>query len=94
MKNAKKLAVAAGVVASLVVPVLAFAQLPTIAPSPNVAGPVTGTQSFINLVNQILFYVAVLFWILAAGFVFYAAILYVTAAGNEDQVHKASHTLL
>ena len=74
----------------LVAPVLAFAQLPTIAPSPNVAGPITGSQSFINLVNQILFYVATLFWILAAVFVFYAAYLYLTAAGDEEKVKQAS----
>ena len=94
MKNAKKLVVAVGTLGLLVAPVLAFAQLPTIAPSPNVAGPITGSQSFINLVNQILFYVATLFWILAAVFVFYAAYLYLTAAGDEEKVKKASHTLM
>jgi hypothetical protein len=94
MKNVKKLAIAGTVAALALAPFLAFAQPPSIAPSPTVAGPITSTQSIINLINRILFWVATVFWIAAAAFVFYAAFLYLTAAGDEEKVKKASHQLL
>ncbi len=94
MKNFKKVAVAAGAVGLLVMPFLAFAQLPTTAPTPNATGPVTSVGSVINLINKVLFWIATVFWIVAAIMVFYAAFLYLTAAGDEEKVKKASHTLL
>ena len=87
-----------GAIISLAValPVIVFAQW---APPPLNPGPITsvgGTSSggILYLINQILFWVSTVFWIAAGIFVMYAAYLYLTAAGNEDQVSKAHHQLM
>jgi len=56
--------------------------------------PLTSVSSVVNLVNTILLWVSGVFWIAAAGFVFYAAYLYLTASGNPERVSKAHRQLL
>lgn len=80
--------------AVLVMPFLASAQLPAEAPVPDTPGPITSGQGVIDLINQFLFWLATIFWIAAAGFIFYAAFLYLTAAGDAEKVKTASHALL
>lgn len=48
----------------------------------------------INLINNVLWWVSTVFWIAAAGFVFYAAFLYLTAGGDAERVKKAHKQLL
>ena len=40
--------------------------------------------------ETILFYVSIFFWIVAMGFIFYAAFLYLTAAGEDETLKKAT----
>lgn len=80
---------------SVLFPVLAFAQTPTIVTPPvGQPGPITGGSDVIGLVNQVLFWVATLFWIAAVIFIFIAAFGYLTAAGDPEKVRNASHRLL
>lgn len=67
---------------------------PTISPPPMTPGPITGPASIINLVNMISIWVAMIFWIAAAGAVFYSAYLYLFAAGDEERSGKAKKQLL
>lgn len=90
----KRLVSLAAMVTSFGLPLLAMAQLPIQAPVPQTPGPISSGQGIINLVNQVLFWVATLFWIAAAGFIFYAAFLYLTAAGDQEKVKKASSAFL
>ncbi|MFA6354691.1 MAG: hypothetical protein WCX12_03360 [Candidatus Paceibacterota bacterium] len=48
----------------------------------------------IDWFGTILTWVARIFWIAAILFIFWAAFLYLTAAGDPEKVKKASHTLL
>ena len=70
-----------------------------IVPIPNDANApiktITGDQgSVMGLLKTSLGWLAVIFWIAAVGFIFYAAFLYLTAAGDTEKVKKASHSLL
>jgi magnesium-transporting ATPase (P-type) len=70
---------------------------PKIAPNPaeqGITGPLTGPLSIISLINMISVWVATIFWIAAAGAVFYSAYLYLTAAGKEERAGKAKKQLL
>lgn len=67
---------------------------PTIAPAPHTPGPITSPQGIVNLINIVLYRVATIFWIAAAGFIFYAAFLYLTAGGDSERVKKAHKQLL
>ena len=62
--------------------------------SPQAQGPLSTVDKVIGVINQFLFYFSAVFWIAAAGFVFYAAYLYLTAAGNEERAKKAKKQLL
>jgi len=76
-------------------PIFVAAQYePDIAPAPMIGGPISSPQQAINLINRILYWFATAFWIFAAGFVFYAAYLYLTAAGDVERVKKAHKQLL
>jgi len=69
---------------------------PNYAPIPaptNYSGPTTAS-GIINIINNVLYYISIAFWIAAAGFVFYAAFLYLTASGNPERVSKAHRQLL
>lgn len=78
------------------VPFVTFGQVDIGTPivPPASTGPITGVDEGIDLFKSVLGWFATIFWIAAALFVFYAAFLYLTAAGNEEQVKKASSQLL
>lgn len=63
-------------------------------PPTDTTAPIQDVEGGIDLFRQVLSWFAIVFWIAAALFVFYAAFLYLTAAGNEEQVKKASSQLL
>ncbi len=67
---------------------------PNFAQTPGATGPLQSVCNVIGLVNNILFWFSTLFWIFAGIFVFYAAFLYLTARGDENQVSKAHHQLI
>lgn len=80
---------------ALALPLLAAAQVtPRIQPPPFTPGPIQSPSQIINLVNVILSWVATIFWIAAIIFIFYAAYLYLTAGGNDEQISKAHKQLI
>lgn len=82
-------------VAVLLLPAVAvFAQQqPTPVLPPSTQGPITSGQGVITFLDQVLTWVAYIFWILAAIFVFWAAFLYLTASGDPEKIKKANHQL-
>lgn len=87
-------ALLASAAALLAAPFLAGAQAPIYVPPPTTSGPVSSAGGIVNLINQILFWVATIFWIAAALFIFYAGLLYLTAGGDAEKITKAGHQLL
>lgn len=61
---------------------------------PDTRAPIPDANTFINFFNQIATWAAYLFWALTVIFVFYAAFLYLTAAGDEEKIKKANHQLI
>ena len=62
-----------------------------------VAPPTNAPQSFgdiENILRTAMNWLFSILMILAVIFVLYAAFLYLTAAGNEEKVKKANHTIL
>jgi len=99
--------IAISITGLLITPLLVSAAItPSFAPTPTTTGPIVDISSpcyssshgnsacgVIGLINQILFYIQILFWILAAIFAFYAAYLYLIANGDENKIGKAHHQL-
>lgn len=56
--------------------------------------PIKTPDDVTNFINGVLYWISIIFWIAAVGFVFYAAYLYLTAAGSDEQVKKAKKQLL
>ncbi|MFB6212566.1 MAG: pilin [Candidatus Magasanikbacteria bacterium] len=80
--------------AGVLAPSSALAQTP---PRDNPApDPVQGVtvSGFIGLLEQILGWVYTIFFIAAAGAFLYSAFLYLTAAGDEEQVEDAKNALI
>jgi len=69
-------------------------QYPTPVGPPPGTGPIQTVGQGIGLLNQILTWVATIFWIAAALFVLYAGFLYLTAGGDTEKVQKANHQLI
>jgi hypothetical protein len=90
-RNAKLAALLIAVV--LVPAAAAFAQYPTPIPPPSTQPPIESGQGIIDFLNQVLTWLAYIFWIFAAIFIFWAGFLYLTAAGNDEKIKKANHQL-
>ncbi|RJQ13743.1 hypothetical protein C4553_02520 [Candidatus Parcubacteria bacterium] len=72
--------------AVLFAPAVASAQVTTI---PTGTAPITGIGDFINWLQVLLNWIFILVGILAVVAILIAAIMYLTAGGNEDQRKKA-----
>ena len=88
------------VIISLVIALFAFS-VPAFAqpnvtpvPPPNVGAPIESVDEGISLLEQILTWIATIFWIVAIIFVLYAGFLYLTAGGDSEKVQKANHQLI
>ncbi|MDD5431128.1 MAG: hypothetical protein PHP03_02810 [Candidatus Pacebacteria bacterium] len=88
MNKFTKIMIVAAIVAA---PVMIMAQTNTSVPSQS---SVTSVQDIFDIINNIVGYIKVLFYIAAGLFFIYAAYLYLTAAGNPEQVKKASNQLI
>ncbi|RJQ28927.1 hypothetical protein C4571_02720 [Candidatus Parcubacteria bacterium] len=77
---------------------LAFAQggTPQVTPvqPPRNPGPIQDVGQGLRLLDQILTWIATIFWIAAAVFILYAGFLYLTASGDPEKVQKANHQLI
>jgi hypothetical protein len=90
LKN-KKL-IGAAIIASVLLPILASAQvtgITALGPAP-ITSLSQAQGSFENVVNWII----VIFWILTVLFLIWAAVLYLTAAGNEDKIKEARQRVI
>ena len=56
--------------------------------------PITSAQQIINVMQKLLGYFQVVFWIAAIGAIFYAGFLYLFAGENEKNVDKAKKQLM
>ena len=91
-KYSKIILSSAVIIASLAVPFVGLAisgDIPNQVTPPTTPPPVSNVSGVISWLQQILSWFAIIFWIFAAGAIFYAAFLYLTAAGNDTKVKKA-----
>ncbi|MGC9610744.1 MAG: hypothetical protein ABSE68_00780 [Minisyncoccia bacterium] len=90
LKNKKIIGAVA--IVSLLLPVLTFAQVTGITAlgAPPITSLSQAQSSFENIVNWII----VIFWILTVLFLIWAAVLYLTAAGNEDKIKEARQRVI
>lgn len=56
--------------------------------------PINSAQDIINLAGRVSQWFSTIFWIVAGIMVLYGGFLYMTAAGNDEQVKKAHKQLL
>jgi hypothetical protein len=55
---------------------------------------ITSLSAVESVITKIVNWLTGLFFVAAILFIFYAAFLYLTAAGDEDKVHKAKNQLM
>ena len=100
MKKVLKSIAFSGIAA--IFPIVASAQVvPPTAYDPNHplvdtagAGKITGLIGFYGYLTIILGYLIGIFWILAVAFLIFAAIKYLTARGDTEQIKKAQHMVI
>lgn len=76
--------------ALLALPMLGFAQAPS---SPRVT-TITSVQDIFDIIQTIINWLAATFFAVAVIFIFYAAYLYLTAAGDPEKLTKAKNQLI
>ena len=76
--------------ASLLIAPAALAQGTQPAPD----SPFNSTQDVIDFIRRTATLISGIFWIIAIIMTFYAAFLYLTAAGSEDRIKKAKKQIL
>ena len=91
--NLKRVAATAGVLALTLLPVLSLAQsLPT--PPTGTDSPIRDVSGVYGVLNGVLRFMYVVFFIVAAIFIVLAAFQYLTAGGDEEKVGKAKNMLI
>jgi len=96
MNKFKKLAGIVAVGVLLVSPLAAFAQPTGITNVSATTGnaPITSLADAQQTLTNIVNWVVVIFWILTVLFLIWAAVLYLTAAGNEDKIKEARQRVI
>lgn len=96
MKKTFQTIAATALVMSLLLPVVTFAQKPIddsgkvntgLAPVTNLTGV---TSSLAGIVNWVI----IIFWVLTVLFLIWAAVLYLTGAGNEEKIKEAKNRVI
>jgi hypothetical protein len=96
MNTLKKAAAVASVAFLLSAPMIGMAQQ-TIPCQGGVCPPqvnITSVDRIFDIIRKIVGYLQALFWIAATLFIFYAAYLYLTAAGDPEKVGAAKNQLI
>ncbi len=75
----------------LLSPALAFGQFPGVNPPTT---NVTSLSAVESVISKIVNWITGLFFVAAILYIFYAAFLYFTAAGEEEKIKKAKNQLL
>ena len=86
--NKKQITATIGIGLVALLPFLAFAQIQT-APTQ----PLT-IERVLNILNTLINWLFTILLVVATFMIFYAAYLYLTAAGSEDKVKSANNTLI
>ncbi len=96
MNTIKKVAAVASVAFLLGAPMVGFAQQTIPCPGGNCPPQVniTSVDRIFQIIRNIVGYIQALFWIAATLFIFYAAYLYLTAAGDPEKVGVAKNQLI
>ena len=91
MLNIKKIAGVIAITAILVSPLAAFAQPSGISLPISTTGgaPITSLSGASNTLASIVNWVVVVFWILTVLFLIWAAVLFLTAGGNDEKIKEA-----
>lgn len=95
MKLITKIASLSSVALLLSTPLVSMAAVPCPAGQTcPTTGNITSVNQIFDLINRIVGYIQALFWIGATVFIFYAAYLYLTAAGDPEKVGAARSQLI
>lgn len=93
MSNIKKIAGVVAIAAVLASPLAALAQI-TQPPINYGDAPITSLGGVQSSLTAIVNWVIVIFWILTVLFLIWAAVLYLTAAGNEEKIKEARNRVI
>ena len=96
MKKTFQTIAATALAVSLLSPLAAFAQTGPIGPSGNVQNqaPVSTLSGATSSLATIVNWVIVIFWVLTVLFLIWAAVLYLTGAGNEEKIKEAKNRVI
>ncbi len=90
MNKTLKVVTAVALAVSILSPLAALAQVPNISGTPPISS-LSGVQtSLYGIVNWII----VIFWVLTVLFLVWAAVLYLTGAGNEEKIKEAKNRVI
>ncbi|MEK7212777.1 MAG: hypothetical protein AAB686_03805 [Patescibacteria group bacterium] len=95
IKNKKLITLTVAVVLIAGFALVSAAQYTDVTPvePPGAAGPITSPGGILVILGGIVRIIAYIFWLAAIAFTFYAAFLYLTASGNQEQIKKANSQL-
>ncbi len=80
---------------SAVLPMLAFAQVDPFADLTNAtSAPISSLADVQDTITAVVNIAITIFWIVAVGFMIWAAFTYLTAAGDEDKLEEAKNRLI
>ena len=83
--------IGAGVVlTAAVLPILAFAQVGLVTD----AAPITSLGGVQTSITAIVNWMIIVFWVVAVGFMIWAAFTYLTANGEEEKIGEAKQRLI
>ena len=68
--------------------------LPAVAAAQTTGSPITSITDVQNTINNWVVYLFNIFWVIAVGMLIWAAIMFVTAGGDDDKITKAKKIIL
>ncbi len=92
MNKVKKIIGVVALTTSILMPLATFAQLSNI--SGYGQAPITKLSGVTSSLTQIVNWVIVIFWVLTVLFLIWAAVLYLTGAGNEEKIKEAKNRVI
>ena len=90
MKTLQKAAIIIPLVALLAAPAFVMGQTTDLDPT----APIQDVDDIYDVLDTILGIVYTIFFVVAAFFILYSGFLYLTAAGNEDNLKKAKNQII
>ncbi len=96
MKKTLQAIAATALAVSMLSPLAALAQTGPVGPSGTVQNqaPVSSLSGATSSLATIVNWVIVIFWVLTVLFLIWAAVLYLTGAGNEEKIKEAKNRVI